>query len=118
MKDPENFGGMESTVEGLDDMIVGAGHDLTQLNMLLKLYDEMYEIAKPFADKTGKITAPDHKLPINTLSPEIVKNINAMDGAYIDTLRYTEYMKVFIDGYKQIKSKINQEKLRMNNGLR
>lgn len=119
MKDPENFGGAESSVEGLDDMIVGAGNDPTQLKSLLQFFEEMYEIAKPFADKaTGKITIPGGLIPVDTLSPGLRAKIDAIDKVYVDTMRYTEWMNVFVDGHRRIKKKLEQQALRINNGLR
>ncbi|HBB02829.1 MAG: hypothetical protein US89_C0007G0011 [Candidatus Peregrinibacteria bacterium GW2011_GWF2_38_29] len=120
MKDPEKFGGAESKVEGLDDMMIYAGGDISKLKLLLQFFEEMYEIAKPFADKkTGKISAPNKKLPINKLTPALRLRINKIDFAFIDTMSYTEWIQIFIDGYKAVKKKINQQKIfNMKSGLK
>lgn len=119
MKDPEKFGGAESSVEGLDDMMVQAGNNLVQLNLLLKFFEEMYEIAKPYADqKNGKINVPGKKIPIDRLSPQLKASIDAIDSAFVETMRYSEWIQVFIEGYKRIKKKIEQQKTNIYNELK
>ncbi len=106
-KDPENFGGTESVAEDLDDMLVQAGDNTAQLKLLLAFFQQMFEIAKPFTDeKTKKIHAPNNILPITNLDPRIIKGINELDGAFIETMRHAEWITVFSDGYKRVKAKL------------
>jgi hypothetical protein len=119
MKDPEQFGGTESNIENLDDMIVQTGNDPAQLNLLLKFFVEMYEIAKPYADsKTGKINAPNKKIPIDKLSSGLKSKIDTIDSAFIETIRYTEWLQVFKNGQDRIRQKILQKKFNIHNELR
>ena len=109
MKDPEKYGATESISEDIDDIMVQAGNDITTLKLLLQFFKEMFEISKPFTDKnTKRIKAPNGKIPINKLSPGLKQKIDSIDGAFVETMSYTEWIQVFIDGYKKIKQKLEQ----------
>lgn len=109
MKDLEKFDSSESIKEDIDDIIVQIGNDTTTLKLLLQFFKEMFEIAKPFTDeKTKNIHAPNGQLPIHKLTPTLKKEIDKIDGAFVETMSYSEWIQVFIDGYKRVKLKIEQ----------
>ena len=110
MKDPEKFGLSESVAEDLDDMLVAAGGSTILLQLLLRFFKEMFEIAKPFTDpKTKKIKAPNGRLPIEKLTPGLKAKLDNIDGAFVETMSYCEWITVFVDGYKKIKQKLEQQ---------
>ncbi|MFC1615568.1 hypothetical protein ACFL21_00360 [Patescibacteria group bacterium] len=111
MKDPEKFGGTESVKEDLDDMIVEAGQDTAKLEALLVLFKEMIRLAHPYTNQeTGKIQAPENRLPIEKLSNEIKHKIDLIDGAFIETISYTEWIQIFYESAKRIKDKLDKIK--------
>ncbi len=93
--------------EDMDTMITGAGSNLELLLTLQKFYQQMIEIAKPFI-QNGRISAPEGRIPIEKLSPQIVETINKMDGAFIETMQYSEWLETFYDGLKAVNKKIAQ----------
>ena len=108
-KDPERFGSLDSVSEDLDDMLVQAGDNIAQLKTMMLFFQRMFEIAKPFTNpKTYKISAPGGTLPISELDPSIVVTINSIDGAFIESMRQSEWITVFSDGYKRCKQKLEQ----------
>lgn len=109
MKDPEKYGASESIKEDIDDIMVQIGNNTTTLKLLLQFFKEMFEIAKPFTnEKTKKIHAPNGQLPIHKLTPSLRNGIDKIDGAFVETMSYTEWIQVFIDGYKRVKLKLEQ----------
>ena len=110
MKDPEKFGLSESVSEDLDDMLVAVGNSSVLLQLLLRFFKEMFEIAKPFTNvKSKKITAPNGRLPIEKLSVGLKQKIDNIDGAFVETMSYCEWITVFTDGYKRVKQKLEQQ---------
>jgi len=109
MRDPEKCGAAESIKEDIDDMLIQIGKDTTTLKYLLQFFKEMFEIAKPYTDeKTKKIHAPNGQLPIHKLTPALKDRIDKVDGAFVETMSYTEWIQTFIDGYKRVKLKLEQ----------
>ncbi|MBT3349387.1 hypothetical protein HN954_00515 [bacterium] len=110
-KDPEKFGGMDSISEDLDDLIVGAlALDKKYLKVLMLFFKEMFEIAKPFTNlESKKITAPGGKLPVDGIDPRMIQMINKIDGAFIETIRMTEWIIAFSEGYNRCKKKLAEE---------
>lgn len=106
-KDPEKFGLSESVKEDIDDMLVSSQGSSVKLQAMLKFFEEMFELAKPYTDKdTGEIRAPNGKLPIEKLTPSIVDIVNSIDGAFIESMSYCQWLPVLKDGYWQIRKKI------------
>jgi hypothetical protein len=106
-KDLDNFGITEIGVEGIDDMMVAAGGSLVMFESLLKFFEEMIVIARVFADeKTGKISAPGGKIPIEKLSLGLKEQIDAMDGAFVETLVYCEWISELEDSRKRVSEKL------------
>lgn len=109
MKDPEKYGARESIGEDIDDIIVQIGNDTTTLKLLLQFFKEMFEIAKPFTnEKTKRIHAPNGQLPIRKLTPALKGRIDKIDGAFVETMSYSEWIQVFINGYKKVKLNLEQ----------
>ena len=118
MKDPEKYGAAESIKEDIDDIMVQIGNNTTTLKLLLQFFKEMIEISKPYTDeKTKRIHAPNGKLPIHKLTPALKDQIDRIDGAFVETMSYTEWIQVFIDGYKRVKLKLEQSS-NLNNELK
>ena len=108
MKDPEKSGLANSVAENLDDMTTQARNDPSKLLALMQLFKDMYRISKPFIDpKTKKIQAPNDRIPTESLDPFLVKAINKLDGAFIETLSYNEFPEVFVDSYNAVKKKLD-----------
>jgi len=108
-KDPEKFGSTESAKEDIDDMLVGAGHNPQRLQVLLRFFEEMMSIAKPFTNiETGEIRAPKGKLPISSLTPTIKQGVDRIDAAFVDTMSYAAWIQVFKEGYQRVKKKLEQ----------
>ena len=107
LKDPEKFGLSESVKENIDDMLVSAHGSSMKLQALLQFFEEMFELAKPFTDiNTGEIRAPNGKLPVEKLSPSMIKIVNSIDGAFIETMSYCQWLSVLKDSYWQVRKKI------------
>ena len=109
MKDPEKFGLANSVAENLDDLTTQARNDPSKLLALMQLFKDIYGLAKPYIDpKTKKIMAPRGLIPTEGLDSQLVDTINKMDGAFIETLRMTEYPQVLVDSYNAVKKKYEQ----------
>lgn len=109
-KDPEKFGGPDSVSEDVEDIINGAAVlDQKYLKALMLFFKEMFEIAKPFTDpESKKIIVPGGKISIDSIDVRIVKMINKIDGAFVETIRMAEWITVFSEGYKRCKRKLEQ----------
>lgn len=107
MKDPEKMGLSDATSEYLSDMMTGAGGSTERLQLLLKFFEEMYEIAKPYTDfQTLRISCPNKKIPIDGLSPGLKEKLDSWDSAFVDTIRYCEWISELTEAHKRIKSKL------------
>jgi hypothetical protein len=108
MKDPEKFGLANSVAENLDDMTIQTKSDPKKLMALMQLLKDMYGFAKPYIDPKSKtIKAPKGQIPTKGLNPALVKIINTLDCAFIETLSYTEHPQVFVDSYHFVKKKLD-----------
>ena len=111
-RDPEKFGrtdSIDAISEDLDDMVVQAGTSPRQLKILMYFFKEMFEIAKPFTDlETKKIKAPNGLLPIQGIDSRVIKTVNAIDGAFVESMQSCEWISIFADGYKNCKKKLKE----------
>lgn len=98
----------ETAMENQEDMLVAAGKDLTGLLMLKKCYVEMIAIARPYADRSGKIQAPANRLPFERISKSVADAVNNMDGAFIETMAMTEFLGIFEEGLAGVIKKIEK----------
>lgn len=106
-KDPERYGSIDSVAEDIDDVVVQAGTNSRHLKILMHFFKSMFEVAKPFTNlKTKRINAPNGRLPIDDLDPRVIKAINGIDNAFVETMRTTEWIEAFVEGYKKCKEKL------------
>jgi len=109
MKDPEKIGLSESVAEGLEDMLVAVGKSTQKLELLLKFFSDIFDLAKPYSnEKTGEILAPNKRIPIEKLDSKLRKNIDLIDSAFVETMAYTQWLSIFADSYKKIKKRLAQ----------
>lgn len=107
MKDPEKFGGTESVGEDVEDIMVEAGQDAPKLEALLELFEKLIELAEPYTNKkTGKIITPNNRIPVEKLPLELINKINTIDGAFVESMSYTEWMQVLLKSKQRIKEKL------------
>jgi len=109
MKDPERMGLNEAASENVDDIMTAAGNSSDKLELLLKFFSDIFDLAKPYSNlKTGEISCPNKRIPIEKLDSLMLKQLKQLDEPFLETVAHTQWLQIFSEAHKKIKKKLTK----------